>query len=105
MEIKSWTGGVFKLFSRPFYLPQAGDRFVAHPGCDKTRATCKAKFSNLLNFRASPTSPARTSITPARTRPPNDARRDHRRGPPLPGPDRPPGRTGAARSWASIASA
>jgi hypothetical protein len=57
MEIKSWTGGVFKLFSRPFYLPVAGDRFVAHPGCDKTRATCKAKFSNLLNFRGEPDVP------------------------------------------------
>jgi hypothetical protein len=57
MEIKAWTGGVFKLFSRPFYLPQPGDRFVAHPGCDKTRATCKTKFSNLLNFRGEPDVP------------------------------------------------
>lgn len=28
-----------------------GDTFTLRPGCDKTRATCKAKFSNLVNFR------------------------------------------------------
>jgi hypothetical protein len=57
MEIKAWTGGVLRLFARPFYLPQPGDRFVLHPGCDKTRATCKDKFANLLNMRAEPDVP------------------------------------------------
>lgn len=56
-EIKQWIGGNLKLFSRPFHLPQPGDRFIAHPGCDKTRATCKDKFNNVLNMRAEPDVP------------------------------------------------
>lgn len=28
-----------------------GDTFTATPGCDKSKATCKGTFSNLLNFR------------------------------------------------------
>jgi hypothetical protein len=30
---------------------------VLFPGCDKTRATCVAKFSNILNFRGEPDVP------------------------------------------------
>jgi hypothetical protein len=56
-EIKSWAGGKLKLFQRPFHIPQNGDRFVLHPGCDKTRATCNTKFSNILNFRGEPDVP------------------------------------------------
>lgn len=32
----------------------AGDAFLLTAGCDKTFATCKAKFSNALNFRGFP---------------------------------------------------
>lgn len=32
----------------------AGDAFSVRAGCDKTFATCKAKFSNVLNFRGFP---------------------------------------------------
>lgn len=56
-EIKTWKGGKLKLFQRPFHIPQEGDRFVIHPGCDKTRATCVEKFSNILNFRGEPDVP------------------------------------------------
>lgn len=56
-EIKSWAEGALNLFQRPFHIPAAGDRFVIHPGCDKTRATCAAKFSNILNFRGEPDVP------------------------------------------------
>jgi uncharacterized phage protein (TIGR02218 family) len=31
-----------------------GDIFSVEAGCDKTFATCKAKFSNALNFRGFP---------------------------------------------------
>jgi uncharacterized phage protein (TIGR02218 family) len=34
--------------------PAVGDTFEAYPGCDKTQATCLAKFSNLANFRGQP---------------------------------------------------
>lgn len=56
-EIKTWALGVLTLFERPFHLPQEGDRFVLHPGCDKTRDTCVSKFSNILNFRGEPDVP------------------------------------------------
>lgn len=56
-EIKSWSDGSLYLFQRPFNLPQVGDRFVLHPGCDKTRATCSEKFSNVINFRGEPDVP------------------------------------------------
>lgn len=36
------------------HLPQFGDTFQITTGCDKTFATCKAKFLNGLNFRGFP---------------------------------------------------
>jgi len=56
-EIKSWADGALTLFQRPFYVPEVGDRFIVHPGCDKTRATCVEKFANVLNFRGEPDVP------------------------------------------------
>jgi hypothetical protein len=56
-EIKSWAAGVLNLFQRPTSIPQVGDRFTIHPGCDKTRSTCSTKFSNILNFRGEPDVP------------------------------------------------
>ena len=35
---------------RAFVSAAAGDAFIAYAGCDHTAATCKAKFSNKLNF-------------------------------------------------------
>jgi uncharacterized phage protein (TIGR02218 family) len=34
-----------------------GDRFELETGCDKSLATCRDKFSNLLNFRGFPHMP------------------------------------------------
>lgn len=56
-EIKTWTGGRLTLFQRPFHIPQVGDRFVLHPGCDKRRGTCQEKFDNVVNFRGEPDVP------------------------------------------------
>ncbi|UTC28373.1 hypothetical protein GURKE_03470 [Brevundimonas phage vB_BpoS-Gurke] len=56
-EIKVSSGNAVTLFQRPYHIPQAGDRFVIHPGCDKTRSTCKEKFANILNFRGEPDVP------------------------------------------------
>ena len=35
-------------------MPEPGDTFSAFAGCDKTFATCKAKFDNAVNFRGFP---------------------------------------------------
>lgn len=40
-----------------------GDDFSVVPGCDKTQATCQAKFSNLVHFRGFPFIPAPETIT------------------------------------------
>ncbi len=34
--------------------PASGDEFTAWPGCDRTLATCEAKFSNKLRYRGQP---------------------------------------------------
>ena len=38
----------------PDGMPQIGDTFTITAGCDKTFATCKARFGNHLNFRGFP---------------------------------------------------
>ncbi len=50
---QSTTSGL--ILSRPLdYLPAVGDGFVVYKGCDKTMATCQARFNNLANFRGFP---------------------------------------------------
>lgn len=56
-EVFASALGTIRLFIRPFHRPQIGDRFTIHPGCDKTRATCGSKFSNVANFRGEPDVP------------------------------------------------
>lgn len=49
---------------QPWPAPVAvGDTFTGYTGCDKTQATCAAKFSNLARFRGHPYVPAPESIT------------------------------------------
>jgi uncharacterized phage protein (TIGR02218 family) len=54
MEVKSdATGSPAEIL---LYLPmpldiEVGDTFELRPGCDKSKATCIAKFANLVNFR------------------------------------------------------
>lgn len=52
MEVKAHTtGGVIGLqLPMPFDI-QVGDTFTIVPGCDNTKATCKTKFNNVVNFR------------------------------------------------------
>ncbi len=55
-EVKSFanTGGVIVL-QVPFpYTVTAADAYTMHAGCDKTKATCIAKFNNIANMRAEP---------------------------------------------------
>lgn len=42
------------LWPGPGFGPQTGDGFAVTAGCDKSFATCKAKFANPLNFRGFP---------------------------------------------------
>lgn len=52
--IKSAGAGTVAL-TYPFAaLPAIGDGFTAYPGCDRTLATCGAKFANTANFRGFP---------------------------------------------------
>lgn len=56
-EVKHHAGDVLDLWQA---LPRAvapGDAFDATPGCDKSFATCRAKFGNGENFRGCPHMP------------------------------------------------
>lgn len=56
--VKSYAGQQL-FFNSPLpFAPNAGDTFIAYPGCDKTQATCTAKFNNLANFEGFPYVPA-----------------------------------------------
>jgi hypothetical protein len=56
--VKSYSGQQF-FFNSPLPLAtNVGDTFIAYPGCDKTQATCTAKFNNLANFGGFPYVPA-----------------------------------------------
>lgn len=46
-----------ELWLSPPMPVQPGDAFTVTTGCDKRRETCKAKFSNLMNFRGFPDMP------------------------------------------------
>jgi uncharacterized phage protein (TIGR02218 family) len=55
-EIANWVLSTRKLTT---FLPRcalftAGEGVTLYPGCDKTIATCKAKFNNNLNFQGEP---------------------------------------------------
>lgn len=51
--IKAWDGTTLTL-SFPLPSLPAGCGFTLVPGCDKTLATCKAKFNNVARFRGCP---------------------------------------------------
>lgn len=52
--VKSYTPGIFNLSLPLPAVPAIGDTFNAYPGCDRTQATCAAKFANVASFRATP---------------------------------------------------
>lgn len=52
------SGGTVYFFVPLPTAPAIGDTFTMYPGCDKTQATCTAKFSNLANFGGFPFVPA-----------------------------------------------
>jgi len=56
--IRQFSGGSIFFHSPLPAAPSAGDSFTCYPGCDKTQATCQAKFNNLPNFGGYPYVPA-----------------------------------------------
>ncbi len=60
--VKTASGGSFTTI-QPWPVAVApGDTFTGYPGCDKTQATCTAKFANLARYRGYPYIPAPESI-------------------------------------------
>lgn len=57
MEVKSFSGGVFTLFLPMPGVITASDDYSLQPGCDKSFATCKNRYNNVLNFRGEPNVP------------------------------------------------
>jgi hypothetical protein len=62
MEIKSYTPGTFVLQQPLPFGVSAGDTYSARAGCDKTKATCKNTFNNLVNFRGFPDLPGMDKV-------------------------------------------
>jgi len=51
MEIKTFTSDTFQS-ALPFpYTVQVGDSYEVYAGCDKTDATCRDDYDNIINFR------------------------------------------------------
>lgn len=55
-EVDSYidSTGTFTLILPMGFDIQVGDTFSVYPGCDKTLATCRDKFDNVINFRGEP---------------------------------------------------
>ena len=57
------TGEVsIQLFKGMFFPIQVGDQFRIYAGCDKTLATCRDKFDNVINFRGEPFMPGNDAV-------------------------------------------
>lgn len=81
-EIKSHAKSaslvVIELWHKTAYPVAAGDSFTLRAGCDKQFATCRAKFSNGVNFRGFPHIPGTDFVTafPSRSDKNNGASRN-----------------------------
>jgi uncharacterized phage protein (TIGR02218 family) len=63
MDIEASTGaGLITLFLPLAFGVEAGDTYSIVAGCDKLKATCKDKFSNLVNFRGFPDCPTQEKV-------------------------------------------
>jgi len=62
MEIKSYVPGQFVLQLPLPYAAEAGDEYTAVAGCNKSRATCRDTFDNLINFRGEPDIPGQDKL-------------------------------------------
>jgi uncharacterized phage protein (TIGR02218 family) len=62
-EVKEHDGSTVTLWDVPPETVAASDGFRITAGCDHTAATCKAKFSNFVNFRGFPHIPGNDLLT------------------------------------------
>jgi uncharacterized phage protein (TIGR02218 family) len=64
VAVRSWDAstGMLSLFLPALYPMQAGDAFTIRPGCDKSFATCQAKFDDVVNFRGFPHVPGTDQV-------------------------------------------
>ena len=63
MEVKTSTAaGVITLQQAMPSATVIGDTYSLSAGCDKLRATCKTKFSNIVNFRGFPDVPGQDRL-------------------------------------------
>ena len=64
VAVRSWDAATstLTLFLPALHPIQAGDAFTIRPGCDKTFATCQAKFDNAVNFRGFPHVPGNDQV-------------------------------------------
>ncbi|MFN3888973.1 MAG: DUF2163 domain-containing protein [Beijerinckiaceae bacterium] len=61
-HVKDHRGGVLTLWTPLGSAPGPGDAFRLTAGCDKTFATCRAKFSNVPNFQGFPHLPGNDQV-------------------------------------------
>lgn len=63
-EVRAYEkeGGRIELWEPMGIGIAVGDEFTIHAGCDKTSATCQAKFSNIVNFRGEPHVPGQDAV-------------------------------------------
>ncbi|MEO5376066.1 MAG: DUF2163 domain-containing protein [Alphaproteobacteria bacterium] len=54
MEVKASDGADITLFVPVPREIAVGDSFTIHPGCDRTAATCRQRYDNIINFRGEP---------------------------------------------------
>lgn len=62
MEVKRHAGAAIELWQSMSEALALGDTFVIAAGCDKQFATCKAKFTNTINFRGFPYMPGNDAV-------------------------------------------
>lgn len=63
-HVKTATAVTIELWAEAEGPPAAGDTFLVTAGCDKRFETCKARFSNSVNFRGFPVMPGNKFLTP-----------------------------------------
>lgn len=61
-EVKTYTVGAVALQLAMPYAVAVGDTYSISAGCDKSRRTCKTRFSNVINFRGFPDVPGNDKV-------------------------------------------
>jgi uncharacterized phage protein (TIGR02218 family) len=66
-EVAGHLAGELTLLEAPVLPVVAGDAIAVSAGCDKTAATCRAVFGNIVNFRGFPDIPGEDALRVAKT--------------------------------------